>query len=207
MARLSINTPVLLTPRLRLEPLELKHGRALLDLLMRNREWQRSWNPIPPADFGLIECFARIRRIQRDVRDGRTIAYMLAHRATGKQIGQIDVLDLDPSPLHRSCNLGYWIDESFGGQGLIREATGRLLWLLFSSLELHRVEIWCHPSNVRSKRIPQYFGFTDEGILRDRVFVDKHWQNLTLFTLLEDEFRTNLDLFREFLEPGLDTIL
>lgn len=62
--------------------------------------------------------------------------------------------------------LGYWLAARFEGRGVMTRAVRGLLPLLFEEYRLNRIEIRCHPENVRSRAVAERLGFRYEGTLR-----------------------------------------
>ncbi|WP_458796747.1 GNAT family N-acetyltransferase [Streptococcus suis] len=80
----------------------------------------------------------------------------------GKQSG----LDLPDS----EAELGYWLGQSFWGQGLIPEASQVLLDYGFAQLSLDK--IWCcaFVENSKSLRVQEKLGFVHQYLLEDVHF-------------------------------------
>ncbi len=66
----------------------------------------------------------------------------------------------------RSFEIGYWVRKAGEGKGYIREAVTLLAAMAFRRLGASHVRIHCDPSNVRSAKVPQSLGFTQEARLR-----------------------------------------
>jgi RimJ/RimL family protein N-acetyltransferase len=65
--------------------------------------------------------------------------------------------------------IGYWISASNEGKGYITESTKALTKVGFDHLEIDRIEIKHHPSNIKSEAIPQKLGYECEGITKRRI--------------------------------------
>lgn len=61
---------------------------------------------------------------------------------------------------------GYWIRNSYAGQGLMTEAMNAITQYAFKQLKVRRIAITCSPDNIRSKKIPERLGYQLEGILK-----------------------------------------
>lgn len=105
----------------------------------------------------------------------------------GGAIGQIDYYDLDWQ--NRSAWVSIMIGETdywSGGYGT--DAMHALLHYLFLQLDLHRVALTAHESNVRAQRSYAKSGFVVEGTLRDWAYFDDHWVNGVLMGVLKADF-------------------
>ena len=65
--------------------------------------------------------------------------------------------------------IGYWIRADAQGNGYVTEAVAALTRVGFELEGLERIEIRVEPENVRSRRIPERLGYTEEATLRGRV--------------------------------------
>ncbi|MFY9725252.1 MAG: GNAT family protein [Bryobacteraceae bacterium] len=90
---------------------------------------------------------------------------------------------------NRACSIGYWIESSRQGQGIVTRAVVALLDYLLEEARLHRVVIQCGVGNHRSCAIPERLGFTNEGVLRQAERVGARWVDLATWSILEDEWR------------------
>lgn len=81
-------------------------------------------------------------------------------------IGQVSVSGIQYGAA-RTASIGYWIDSSHAGFGLMPEACALVIDHCFQTLALHRLEINIRPENAASLRVVQKLGFRDEGRARD----------------------------------------
>ncbi|MEM7030067.1 MAG: GNAT family N-acetyltransferase [Chloroflexota bacterium] len=88
-----------------------------------------------------------------------------------------------------SFEIGYWIRQSYGGQGYMTEAVQTLTDYAFDHLAATRVVIRCHALNERSAAVAQRAGFIHEGTLRS-VFRDPFnntLADLMIFAMVEKD--------------------
>jgi len=97
---------------------------------------------------------------------------------TGKEF-VYGIFDLDEKVVVGGCGLhrragpealeiGYWIDEARGGQGLAREAARALVDAALGVDGIDRVELHHDPRNLRSRRVAEALRFTFQSLrLRD----------------------------------------
>jgi RimJ/RimL family protein N-acetyltransferase len=105
----------------------------------------------------------------------------------GAAIGQIDYYDLDWQ--NRSAWVSIMIgDPEYWSGGYGTDAMQALLGYLFLQLDLRRVALTAHESNVRAQRSYAKSGFVVEGTLRDWAYFDGHWVNGVLMSVLKDDF-------------------
>jgi ribosomal-protein-serine acetyltransferase len=103
-------------------------------------------------------------------------------------IGSIGFVHFDRKA--RKTEIGYWIDKSEEGKGLVSAACKLLIEYAFGELGLNRIEIRCSSENVRSAAIPISFGFEKEGVLRQAELRDGKLHDFIIYGLLAAEWRT-----------------
>ncbi len=75
------------------------------------------------------------------------------------------------NPLHRMCNLGYWVRQSRQRQGVAGRAVQALAAHAFDALGLHRVEIVVASDNLPSHAVARTSGALWECTARNRLFL------------------------------------
>jgi RimJ/RimL family protein N-acetyltransferase len=79
----------------------------------------------------------------------------------------IGAVTLHPDWPMQRAGLGYWLGVAHWGEGIMTEATGRVISYAFEDLHLHRVHADCFASNRASWRVLEKVGMTREGHLRE----------------------------------------
>ncbi len=121
----------------------------------------------PPAGWQPHTSVENSRDIIRNILSAPE-TYAVCLKENGKPIGSIGFHRADLADLDDEYELGYWIGKPFWGQGLIPEASIRMLQHAFDDLNMER--IWCgyYEGNVKSRRVQEKLGFvyhhTTEGI-------------------------------------------
>lgn len=153
---------VLETPRLILRRWKQEDARDL---------YEQAKNPHigPPAGWPPHKSIEDSQRVIQDVFSGDE-AYAICLRTNGKPIGAIELIPNSKSTLtdrDDECELGYWIGESFWGQGLVPEAAKEMLRRAFEDLGMHAV--WCgyYEGNMKSKRVQEKLGFKAFSVTPD----------------------------------------
>ncbi|AKU24764.1 GNAT family N-acetyltransferase [Massilia sp. MB5] len=88
-----------------------------------------------------------------------------------------------------SREIGYRLfDPSLAGQGYTTEALRLLCDYLFKVHTWHRLEVLTAPQNEASVRVAEKCGFIEEGTLRQAFFINGHYQDVKIFSLLRPEW-------------------
>jgi ribosomal-protein-alanine N-acetyltransferase len=85
--------------------------------------------------------------------------------------------------------IGYDLARRYWKQGIMTEAIQALLHFGFEVRNLHRVEARVRLGNESSMRLLQRLGFQEEGLLREALFLNNHFFDVKIFSLLQSEYR------------------
>src|SRR5260221_9568105 len=81
----------------------------------------------------------------------------------------------------RKVEIGYWIDASMQGKGLVTKICQVLVTSAFDQYHLNKVEIHCATGNTRSRALPERLGFTQEGIIRQAQRCNDHYNDVVVY--------------------------
>lgn len=79
---------------------------------------------------------------------------------------------------HSKCELAYFIDHPFEGQGIVAEAIAKSYQIIFDELGLNKAFCKIDVANIASQKVAEKAGFIKEGVMRqdfkmsDGTFVD-----------------------------------
>lgn len=93
------------------------------------------------------------------------------------------------SELHRTGSIGYWIGEPYSGKGIVSRAFKAMLDYGFHTLNLNRIEVRMATENVKSRAIPERFGFTKEGKLRQAEWLYDHFVDHVIYSMLAADWQ------------------
>ncbi len=105
----------------------------------------------------------------------------------GVLVGAIDLMGI--KGFNRCGEIGYWIAETYQGRGLVSIACAALIDHSFAALGINRMEIQADPANVRSRAIPERFGFTYEGNLRQIINMGDHFADRVVYAMQREDWR------------------
>ncbi len=165
--------------------IEERHAEEFFAAVERNRARLRRWLPWVDLTGSVEDVRKFIRTALEGFANGE--ALHVGVWIGGRLAGGIGYRKIDWT--NRSTSVGYWLDASSEGQGIMTRCCRAMLRHLFEERRLHRVEIRCAPENVRSCAIPARLGFTREGISRQSEWVNGGFHDLVVWSLLENEWR------------------
>jgi [ribosomal protein S5]-alanine N-acetyltransferase len=163
---------------------------AVADFYRRNAAHFAPWDPPLPPDHCAPE---RVAQALADGAEafaaGRALRWWLQDAGDpGRVIGQVHLSSLVRGAF-QSCHLGYALDASCQGMGLMHEALQAVVAAAFSPrLNLHRIQAAVRPENRRSLAVLARLGFAEIGLARHYLFIDGGWRDHRLFELCNPGF-------------------
>lgn len=177
------------TPRLCLRQLTPKDLPAILDFIRRNRAFHAPYEPVRPETyFGPTYWKQRIRTESRDATAGRSLRLYLHLKEAPRLIGYL-ALDNMIRGAGQACALGYMLDETAQGKGLMTEALKAATRYAFEELNLHRIVAGHILSNRRSGRVLERSGFRREGRARAFLRIAGRWQDHIMWAKINPRWR------------------
>lgn len=164
---------------------------ADFDAWSRLRESSRAfltpWEPAWALDELTRNGFRRrLRRYQRDVRDGTLAPFFVFRNTDNALVGGCNLNNIRRGVM-QSCSIGYWVGERYRRNGYTREAVRLALAFAFGPLELHRVEAACVPSNEPSRTLLESVGFREEGLARGYLKINDAWRDHVLYAIVRTD--------------------
>lgn len=114
--------------------------------------------------------------------------FLLKDKQTGTTIGSCGYYRWYED--HNRAEIGYVMtNESYRGQGLMKEAATRILKFGFEEMNLHRVEAFAGPENTASIKIIEALGLKYEGVLRDHYLSNGVYSDSACYALIKSEYQ------------------
>jgi ribosomal-protein-alanine N-acetyltransferase len=174
-------------PDLELRLPEPEDVQAFLELVVRNRDHFRPYEPRrPPAYFTLSGQRDQIAAAQRQARLGERFEFGIWENGSGELVGRISLGGISRGAL-QNAYLGYGVDIDHGGRGIATKAVKLAVGVAFEELGLHRVQAAVVPENVASARVLEKAGFREEGLARRYLFLDGQWKDHRMFAVTNED--------------------
>lgn len=181
--------PVLESERVVLRTPQMSDYPAWAELRAASRDFLTPWEPLWSNDELSRASFRRrVRHYLRDLREDVGYALFVFTARGGTLVGGLTLCNVRRG-VTQSCTLGYWIGARYARQGYMTAAVKAVIPFVFDSLELHRLEAACLPTNTASIRLLERTGFEREGLARRFLRINGVWQDHLLYALLETDLR------------------
>ena len=181
--------PVIDAERVTLRTPQMSDYPAWAELRAASRDFLTPWEPLWAADELSRSSFRRrVRHYLRDLREDMGYALFIFSTADGALVGGLTLCNVRRG-VTQACTLGYWIGATYARQGYMTAAVRAVIPFVFDSLELHRLEAACLPSNIASIKLLERTGFGHEGLARRYLRINGVWQDHLLYALLDSDRR------------------
>ncbi len=188
---------ILETPRLMLRTIGLDETPAVLDFVVRNREFLREWEPArEPVYYTEAEQQRYIRHDLDLMEQGTLLKLWISKRVDPSRIiGSVSLSNIVRGAF-LSCHLGYRMDKEENGKGYMTEAVKMAAEYAFRALILHRIEANIMPRNPASLRVVEKLGFQPEGLAKKYLQINGKWEDHLHMVLLNEALEQGEAEFR-----------
>jgi [ribosomal protein S5]-alanine N-acetyltransferase len=155
------------------------------------RESSRSflvpWEPEWPSDDLTRSAYKnRVRRYATEIRDDLSYPFFIFRSGDRSLVGGATLSNVRRG-VAQSANLGYWMGQSYAGQGYMTLAVAAMIPFCHGALGLKRIEAACIPGNTPSVRLLERSGFVREGYARKYLCINGKWQDHLLYARLSSD--------------------
>jgi ribosomal-protein-alanine N-acetyltransferase len=174
-------------------PVELREitesdADAYLRLVRGSREFLQPFEPRRSESwFTLKGVRAELARSVEDRRMDWAFAFGIWERESGDLVGRV-ALSTVVRGAWQNANVGYFVAEDRGGRGYATWAVREVLAFAFGWAELHRIQAAVMPRNVRSIRVVEKNGFSEEGLASRYLRIDGRWEDHLIFAITAEDW-------------------
>ena len=101
----------------------------------------------------------------------------------GQFVGKISINTINWAL--KKCEIGYFLDESFQGEGIMTRAAKGMIDIAFKEYKLQKVEINAAVGNKKSRHIAERLGFINAGTIRNAEWLYDHYVDHAVYGLLK----------------------
>lgn len=147
------------------------------------------WEPTKHTLSTLSDYQNLINTWQKEYDDDRSIRFFIFKKEHPSQIiGMCNYTQIFHGAF-QACYLGYKIDPSHEGKGLMFEALQSSIRYIFEELHLHRIMANYMPINARSAKLLKRLGFIIEGYAKNYLLINHQWEDHVLTALSLEEWK------------------
>lgn len=183
---------MLSTDRIFIRRLEMRDLDAQLDLILRNREHLRPFEPIRPENWftrqGQEEA---LDTLLRSWKNDSAYGFGVFLTETGELIGRVNLSNVVRGAW-QNCTIGYFIDNRMQGKGIATEAVKLAVRFAFERANLHRVQAAVMPRNRPSIRVVEKAGFRFEGLAKRYLQINGVWEDHNIYAVTREEWSSRL---------------
>ena len=175
--------PILSTDRFHLRRAQLSDAEAFFQI-KSDPEVTNCYGREPHGSLQNTETWIQALQDNYNGREG--IAWAITFKSRDVPIGSCTFCHLDPEC--HCAEIGYELNRTAWGQGVMAEVLPTVISYGFKELELNRIEANPLARNGRSNNVLLKLGFTHEGTLRQRIFFRGVYEDQMNFGLLRKEW-------------------
>ena len=162
---------------LELRAVEEQHVTPLHQLVLKNKRWlQQSLNW---PQFVESEDDTR-KNVQGNMMlHQRGYAKMFLIFKSDELVGVLSFNTIEPA--NKAGYIGYWLDESHQGQGILSRSLQAFMRYYVERGEIRRFVIKCRVANQHSNGVAVRNGFTLEGCLREAEYLNGRFDDVNIY--------------------------
>jgi ribosomal-protein-alanine N-acetyltransferase len=160
---------------------------AQLDLLERNREFFRPFEPRrPPGQWSLEAQRDLLTATHERNARGEEFSFGVFRKEDDLLIGRVNLTNIIRRAF-QNAYLGYYLDRAHNGRGHMTTAVGAVVGYALGPVRLHRVQAAVMPENTASVRVLQKVGFRLEGRAHGYLRIDGRWRDHDLYAITAED--------------------
>lgn len=160
-----------------LRAVDESHATELHDLVIKNQAWLQQSLNWPQYVNSQDDTLKNIQSNQMLHQRGYAKMFLIFH--DNLLVGVISFNAIEP--LNKTGYIGYWLDESHQGQGILSQALQGFIDYYVERKEIRRFVIKCRVDNTASNRVAVKNGFELEGCLKQAEFLNGRYDDQNIY--------------------------
>lgn len=115
-----------------------------------------------PKTITTEEAIQFIEKIASSVQKNESVYWAITQKDSHRLIGTICLWNI--STANFAAEIGYELNPSFQGKGIMQEALTTVISYGFEQMKLQTIEAYTHPGNLRSARLLEKNGFIKKQV-------------------------------------------
>jgi ribosomal-protein-serine acetyltransferase len=164
--------------------LESRHAQEVFNQIEKDREYLSTWLSWVSYSNVLEDTKGFIQNELNRFANNSGFTSGIFYKK--KFVGCIGIHDIDCN--NKKTSIGYWIGQSFQGQGIMTMACKSMTNYAINELLLNRVEIRACTGNLKSRAIPERLGYKHEGTIRHAERIRGHFYDHEVYGIIAGEW-------------------
>lgn len=156
----------------------------IFQLTVKSRDYLKEWLPWPTYIREVADTKKFIENSMQNYVDNKSLVTAIIFKGEVAGIASFNSFDWT----NRIGQIGYFLGEEFQEKGIMTKVVQALMDIGFKEFRLNKIEIRAATENVKSRKIPERLGFTEEGILRQVEWLYDHYVDHVVYGMLKDEW-------------------
>lgn len=162
---------------LELRAVEESHVPALHQLVLKNKAWLQQSLDWPQYVTSQEETRKHVQGNMLLHQRGYAKMYLIFYRDVVAGVLSFNVIE----PLNKTAYIGYWLDESLQGQGVMSQSLQALVTHYARRGELRRFVIKCRVDNLASNAVARRNHFILEGCMRQAEYLNGDYHDVNIY--------------------------
>lgn len=127
-----------------------------------------------------------IKNVINNALENRAYEYAVIRKSDNRYLGNVGLINIDFA--NQKCDISYFIDPIYWGNGIATEASAQLIEYAFNVLNMNRVGGTCMEHNIASSRVMEKLLMSYEGTVRGYFIKDNEYVDLKIYSIMKNEF-------------------
>lgn len=173
------------TPRLRLRILGASEASKTLEFYEKNAAIFEHYEPIIGDNFYSLAHQEHLLAFEyNQMLQLRMLRFWIFEKDDPERIvGTISFHNIAPN-VFCSATIGYKIDSDYWRKGYCYEALSAGIQMVSEDIGIRRFEALVLPENIPSIRLLEKLGFEQEGLLKEKIFLEGKWRDHYTYGLI-----------------------
>jgi [ribosomal protein S5]-alanine N-acetyltransferase len=181
--KIFLNPPVFETERLILRKLEMSDANEYFEfasdpLVSTETLWERH--------ITVNDTIHYLQKVMQKYESRQALRWGIINKLNNKLIGRTGLISIDS--VHEKVEIGYALSSEYWNQGIITEATRKIIQYSFLEVGINRIEARCNFNNAGSYRVLEKLGMTHEGTLRSQLKIKGKFIDQRMYSLLRSDY-------------------
>lgn len=190
---MKLTTEIVCSDNLKLRLLTKQDAMPIFEAISNQRIYLGKWFAQHNEPIKLEKIKASIEKFTEPQDSPNDIIYIIEYESDFAGFIGLKCIDWYNNKAELEC----WVQEKYQHLTIMLEAGSRFLEYIFRKVNLNRLEVKTTQDNIKLRDFTRRLGFSQEGIEKQGLKVaDNKYLNLTIHSMLHNEYHTKLMFYR-----------